>query len=391
MRVYFDHNATTCPSAAVLAAQADAAASLWANPSSRHEAGRRARDAVEIARRRVAALIAAQPDEIVFTSSGTEANNAAVLGPLGAVCARSPASVPLRVITSPLEHPSISAPLRRLEAAGVRVDRLPVDPAGRIDPADLQAALRQGPAELVTLSLCNHEIGNLYDLAALSQVARAHGVPVHCDAVQAVGRVPVDVGRLGVDLLSLSGHKLRGPRGVGALYCRRAAFPEAGAFAWLMQGGGQERGRRAGTESTPAIVGLGQACADAQGALSVEAAAVAALRDRLERQLLAIPGAVLHGDARAGGRAPGTCNVGFAGVEGDLLMMNLDLRGVAVSTGAACSSGSAEPSPVLLALGLLPEQALQGVRFSLGAGNTEAEVDEVAALVGEIVAHIRSL
>jgi cysteine desulfurase len=274
-----------------------------------------------------------------------------------------------------------------LAAEGFAVTRLPVDDQGRISPAALQAALARQPAALVSLALCNHELGNLYPIAELSALAHAAGALFHCDAVQAAGRMPVDVRALGIDLLTLSGHKLAGPKGVGALYCR--SLPSEPPLAPIIVGGQQEKGRRAGTENVLGIVGLGRACALAQSDFLPAAGRVAALRDRLEKGLLAVPGARRHGDP--GARVPGTANLAFAGVEGELLFMNLDLAGVAISTGAACSSGSPEPSPVLRALGLDPAAALEAVRFSLGPTNSEAEVDAVIALVVRTVAHIRGL
>lgn len=402
-RIYFDHNATSPLAKEVLSAIIDAGERCFANPSSLHAEGRRARQAVEEARGEVAKLLRAAPRDIVFTSGGTEGNNLAILGLLPAVRQRGG---PAHVISSPLEHPSVAAALARLESEGVAVTRLPVDDCGRITPAALQAALDRQPAALVSLALCNHELGNLYPIAELAAVAHAAGAWFHCDAVQAAGRVPIDVEALGVDLLTVSAHKLAGPKGVGALYCRErplhqppgsparsaaAPRPSAGelALAPLLLGGQQEKGRRAGTENVLGIIGFGRACQLARECSLPESAQVVALRDRLERQLLRIPGSRRHGDPAS--RAPGTANLAFAGVEGELLFMNLDLRGVAVSTGAACSSGSPEPSPVLLALGLPRREALEAVRFSLGRTNTAGEVDQVASWVQECVTHIRHL
>ncbi len=416
MRIYFDHNATTPPHPEVIQAIAQSMKGTWneavvplkdhlgghlkdlagirqpawGNPSSLHEEGRAARDAVEGARRRVAALIGASPEEIFFTSGGTEGNNTAVLG-----ACRQQVVLGERhgqVISSPLEHPSVIKAAVEASVDGAEgpaaVTWLPVDGQGRIDPEDLRRALRARQTLLVSLSRCNHELGNLYPIAELCRLSHEHGALFHCDAVQAAGRLPLDVNALGVDLLTMSGHKLHGPKGVGAVYCREGG--RKSALLWpLILGGQQEKGRRAGTENVPAIVGLGVACAMAAEGLPERVRFIAGLRDRLETQLLRIPGARLHGDGEEGRRAPGTCNVGFAGVEGELLMMNLDLCGVAVSTGAACSSGSTEPSPVLVALGLSEKEALEGVRFSLGVGNTAAEVDQVAAWVGESVARVR--
>lgn len=392
-RIYFDHNATTPLDPEVLAAMSAAGGRFFANPSSLHAEGRAARQAVEQARDEVAALLTAAPSEIVFTSGGTEGNNLAVLGAARAARQRGG---PAHVISSPLEHPSVRAALAQLRDEGFAITLLPVDAQGRLVPAVLRAALGAQPASLVSLSLCNHELGNLYPIAELARAAHAAGARFHCDAVQGAGRVPIDVRALEVDLLTLSAHKLAGPKGVGALYCRgagSAADPKAGAgelaIAPLLIGGEQEKGRRAGTENVPGIVGLGRACKLARERLQTAAVRIAGLRDRLEGRLLALPGARRHGDPEA--RAPGTANLAFAGVEGELLFMNLDLRGVAVSTGAACSSGSPEPSPVLLALGLGAGAALEAVRFSLGSTNTEVEVDQVAKWVEEIILQVRAL
>lgn len=390
MRIYLDHNATTPPDPRVIQAMTrglDLGAACWGNPSSAHEEGRAARAALEGARRQVAALLRAEPAEVIFTSGGTEGNNAAILA------VGQGGSRPAAVVSSPIEHPSVREALHSLAGRGVPVVLLPVDGQGCLDPEDLRQVLRERPVDLVSLSLCNHEIGNLAPIEDLARLCQEQGVPLHCDAVQAVGRVPVDFGalaELGLDRLTLSGHKFYGPKGIGALLCRER--PGRETLPSLLHGGGQEKGRRAGTENLPGALGLGEACRLAQEALTRgEPARLAALRDRLEAQLLQIPGARRHGDPRARWRAPGVSNLGFAGVEGEVLMMNLDLQGVAVSTGAACSSGTPKPSPVLLALGLAPEQALEAVRFSLGAGSTEEQVDRTAALVAEIVTRVRGL
>lgn len=387
-----------------------AACELWGNPSSPHREGRAARDALEQARRRVAGLLgivgqAGQVEggrwarHVLFTSGGTEGNNSAILG----LCARANGAAERReegcqqIITSPLEHPSVLAAVAACHAQGIPVTYLPVDARGRWDLVDLGRALQEGrgPA-LVTLALANHEIGNVYPIGAAARLCQERGALLHCDAVQAVGRIPVAVAELQVDALTCSAHKLGGPKGAGALVLSDAA---ARRLRPLLAGGRQEKGLRAGTQALPAVVGFGAACAlrgaaggPSRDPLDVMAARVAALRDRLEARLLrAIPGARVNGDARPGGRAPGTCNLAFAGVDGDLLMMALDLRGAAVSTGAACSSGSPEPSAVLRALGQEPAQAREAVRFSLGPGNDQAQIDQVAAWVEEIVAHIRGV
>jgi tRNA (5-methylaminomethyl-2-thiouridylate)-methyltransferase len=374
MGIYLDHNATTPLRPEVLAQMAAALARLPGNPSSAHAAGRAARAAIEGARAEVAALVGALPEEIVFTSGGTEGNALAILGLLrGARRGGRP-----HVVSSPLEHPSVLALLR---AADVELTLLPVGPDGSLDAEALRAALRPETA-FVTLALANHELGNIYDLAALSALARARGALVHADAVQAAGKIPIDVAALGVDALTLSAHKLHGPKGVGAIFLRRgAAFEPAGA------GGHQERERRAGTENVAGIVGLGVAARLARAELAGTAARVAGLRDRLAARLLAIPGARRHGAAL--GTLAGTLNVGFDGAPGQLVAAALDLEGIAVSTGAACTSGSLEPSPVLLALGLPPVQASEGLRFGLGRDTTVEEIDQAAALVEEIVVRVR--
>jgi cysteine desulfurase len=337
---------------------------------------------VEAARREVAALIGGLPEEIVFTSGGTEGDHLAIRGLARRAAAERARRGFAHVISSPLEHPAVAGALRALAQEGMEVTLLPVGSTGSIEPEDLRRALRDETV-LVTLALANHELGNVYPVAALAAEAHARGALFHTDAVQAVGRVPVDVRALGVDALTLSGHKLHGPKGVGALWLRQGLLADP-----LLGGGHQERERRAGTENVPGIVGLGAAARLAREELPAAASRIADLRDRLEARLLEIPGARVHGDREL--RVPGTSNVAFAGAPGELLLINLDLEGVCVSTGAACSSGTLEPSPVLLALGLLPAQAREALRLSLGAGNSEEEVDRVAALLPALVARVRA-
>jgi tRNA (5-methylaminomethyl-2-thiouridylate)-methyltransferase len=378
MSIYLDHNATTPPAPEVLDAMAAALRELPGNPSSPHGPGRAARAAIERARAEVAALVGATAEELVFTSGGTEGNELAIRGLLRARRAARGGTGRPHVVASPLEHPSV---LGALAAADVELTLLPVASAGTIDPQALRAALRPDTA-LVTLALANHELGNVYDLATLAEIAHRAGALFHADAVQAAGKIPVDVGLLGVDALTISAHKLHGPKGVGAIFLRRGApFDPAG------RGGHQERERRAGTENVAGIVGFGVAARLAATELSSEGARIAALRDRLEARLLAIPDSRRHGDPAGG--LPGTLNIGFAGAPGQLVAAALDLEGVAVSTGAACTSGSLDPSPVLLALGLSLQEASSALRFGLGRGTTLEEIDCAAALVGEIVARVR--
>lgn len=348
------------------------------NPSSIHALGRAARDALERAREEVGALIGASSG-VVFTSGGTEAD---FLGVLGAARAARAAGRPPRVVSSPLEHPAVRGALETLSDEGFEVMLLPVDEKGRVEQGDLAEALRGGAA-LVTLALSNHELGNVYDIAALAELAHAHGALFHSDGVQAAGRMSIDVHALGVDLLSLSGHKMHGPKGIGALWVKPGVeiFP-------LWKGGHQEKGLRPGTENVVGIVGLGEACRLARTEGISCAESVSALRDRLEQGLLAIPGARVNGDRER--RVPGTTNMALASAPGELVVIALDLAGVAASTGAACASGSMEPSPVILALGQPPDRAAEAVRFSLGRDNTQDEVDEVISLLPVIVERIRA-
>jgi tRNA (5-methylaminomethyl-2-thiouridylate)-methyltransferase len=378
MGIYLDHNATTAPAPEVLEAIAAALRDLPGNPSSPHGPGRAARAAIEAARAEVAALLGATAEEIVFTSGGTEGNELALRGLLGARRA-APGGGRLHVVSSPLEHPSVLGALAA--APDVELTLLPVATDGTIDPEALRAALRPDTA-LVTLALANHEIGNVYDLAALAAIARAVGALVHADAVQAAGKIPIDVAALGVDALTISAHKIHGPKGAGAVFLRRGApFEPPG------RGGHQERERRAGTENVAGIVGFGVAARLARAELVTGAARISSLRDRLDARLRNIPGFRRHGAPRAA--LPGTLNVGFAGAPGQLVAAALDLEGVAVSTGAACTSGSVDPSPVLLALGLSREEAACGLRFGLGRGTTPEEIDRAAALSSEVVARVR--
>jgi cysteine desulfurase len=378
-RIYLDHNATTRPDPRVLLAMRPHLEDAFGNPSSLHEEGRRARDAVERARSHVAALLCGATTGIVFTSGGTESDWLGIVG--GARAARK-AGKPPRVVTSPLEHPCVRGATEALAQEGFEVVAVPVDSLGRIDPAEVQKAAREGAA-LLSFALANHELGNLYDLATIADIAHRAGALVHCDAVQAVGKCAVDVGSLGVDLLSLSAHKIHGPKGVGALWIRRGIELNP-----VVRGGHQERGLRPGTENVAGVVGLGEAARLAREGGLQGAGRIAALRDRLERGALAIAGARRAGDPEH--RVGNTTNLAFAGAPGELVVMSLDLEGVAVSTGAACTSGSLEPSPVILALGQRREQAAEAVRFSLGSQNTDDDVDRVLALLPHLVARVRA-
>jgi len=377
-RIYLDHNATTRPDPAVREEMLSCLDDVYGNPSSLHSFGQEAQRVVDRSRKRAAKLIGAAPDEIIFTSGGTEANNLAVCGIAGSLGDRK-----RHIITTTIEHQALLHPCGYLERQGFEVTYLPVDENGLVDPQDLTSALREDTA-LVSVMLANNDVGTIQPLAEVCSIAGAREVLVHTDAVQAVGKIPVSVEKLGVDMLSFSGHKLYGPKGIGALYVRRGS-----PLTPLLYGGHQERRLRPGTENVPAMAGLGKACELAATRLDDHYQLVRGLRDRFERAILAqVEGARINGHPTL--RLSNTSNVSFAGVEGEMLAINLDLFGIAVSTGAACSAADHEPSHVLLAMGRSAEEALTSVRFSFGPENTAEDVDYVAELVGHIVGHLRS-
>jgi len=375
MRIYLDHNATTPPRPEVVEAMAAALYERWGNPSSTHAEGAAARAALERAREQVANLVGAAVRDVVFTSGATEANNMALRGML----AISPGR---HVVTTTIEHPSIEEPLCALAEEGVRVTRVPVDADGRLDPEAVAAALRDDTA-LLSVILANNETGVVQDAAKLAEHAHARGIPVHLDATQAVGKLPVDAVALGADLLSGTAHKLNGPKGVGFLVDRtRSTLPA------LVRGGPQERRRRGGTENVAGVVGLGVACALAYVELEDRHRHVSSLRDALWRGLLTrIPRLRRNGEAARS--LPNTLSVEFEGANGEVLLEALDLEGIAVSAGAACHSGSIEPSGVLMAMGRTPEQARGTLRFSLGPSNTSAEIERVLELMPALVVRVR--
>ena len=377
-----DHNATTPLDPRVRASMGELLdREDLGNPSSQHGRGRQAREVVEAARRRVAAAVEAEPLGVTFTSGGTEANNLAILGVARALAA---AGRPHGVLTSPLEHPSVGAAIDVLAREGHMVERVEVDARGRIDPDMVAARLRAEPRlGLVSLAAANHELGNAYEVAEVARAAReaSPGVVVHTDAVQAVGKLPVSLAGWGVDLMSVSAHKLGGPAGVGALVHHRALKLQA-----LRHGGAQERGRRPGTEATLLVHGFGHAISLAAAEQGARHEHMAARRARLVEGLRALGGRI-HGDPDH--HTGNTVNVGFEGSEGELVMMNLDLAGIAVSTGAACSAGVPEPSPVLLALGQAVPMAREAVRMSLSPSTTDADIDAVLAAVAEALPRVR--
>ena len=384
--VYADHAATTAPAPEVVAAMMPFLGEDFGNASSVHRRGERAREAIEAARERVAALIGAAAEEIVFTASGSEANNLALKGTLLAAAEASAEPGPRRrLVISAIEHPSVLETARHLEARGHPLTIVPVEPDGVLDPARLERAL--GPdVALVSVMWVNNEIGTVQPVARIAEIAHRAGAKLHCDAVQAVGKLPVSVADAGVDLLSLAGHKFHGPPGVAALYVRRRT-----RLVPLVHGGHQERSRRAGTENLAGVVGLGAAAERAAGWLRTDGPGrLAALGERLRRGLVAaVPLAVANGDPER--RLPAIVNVRFEGADGEAVLHELDRAGITVSTGSACSAATPGPSHVLMALGLRPEDAHASVRFSLGEDNTEEDVEFVLANVPPVVERLRAL
>ena len=377
-RFYFDHNATTPVAPEVLEAMTACLGQVYGNASSIHHFGQAAKERMEAARRQLAALMGCSAADIVFTSGGTESDNMAILG---AVRARGGAR---HVVTSAIEHPAVLGPCQQLEREGVQVTRLRVGPSGVLDPAEVRRALRPDTA-LVSIMHANNELGVVQPIAEISRIAREAGVPLHVDGVQALGKIPVDVETLGVDLYSMSGHKLYAPKGVGALYVRKGT-----RLAPTVFGGHHERDRRPGTENVPGIAAFGVACELAGRTLAAESERLAALRDRLENNVLSrISGAGING--RHAIRTPNTSNIYFDGIGGEAMVIALDLRGFAVSTGSACSSGAITPSHVLTALGLSADRARSSLRFSLGRTTTAEQVDALVDAVEASVAHLRRI
>ena len=378
-RVYFDNNATTAVAPEVFEAMKPYFLDDYGNASSIHLRGQRARSAVEASREQLARLLNARPSEIVFTSGGTESDNQSLFGIVGAS-----SSEVKHVITTTIEHSAVLHTMKELEKRGVRVTYVPVGPSGVVDPAGVEKAI--GPdTVLISVMHANNEIGTIQPLEEIGRIAREHDVYFHTDAVQSVGKIPVDVERLGVDLLSLSAHKLHGPKGVGALYVRKGTILRP-----LMYGGHHERDRRPGTENVPGIVGLGKAAELAGAHLADGMERVGRLRDLLEEGILSwVPLATVSGDTSR--RLPTTSNISFDYIEGEGFVIAMDLKGVECSTGAACSSGSVEPSHVLTAIGRKPEQARSSIRFSLGRFNTCEDVDYALEVLPRVVEQLRSL
>jgi cysteine desulfurase len=380
MRVYFDYNATTPLAHEVRDAIVRTMDDVYGNASSVHHFGQQAKAAIDEARSAVAALINADAAEIVFTSGGTESDNFAIRG----VAEASEAAGRRHLIASAIEHEAVLNTLKALARRGWQTTTLPVDPSGIVSPDRLREAMTKGTA-LVSVMHANNEIGTVQPIAELAEIAHADGALMHTDAVQSVGKVPVDVRALGVDLLSLSAHKFNGPKGAGALWIKRGT-----RMTPTMTGGKHERNRRAGTENVPGLVGLGVAARLASKKLASEGVRVAALRDRLEEGILRnVTGTAVNG-ARSP-RVPNTTNISFDRVEAESLLIALDLEGIAVSTGSACSSGTLEPSHVLRAMGLPPHRTQNSLRFSLGSFSTEEEVEHVIEVLPRLVEKLRGL
>ena len=376
---YFDHNATTPVSPEAMEAMVQCLGQVYGNASSIHRFGQSAKQKLEAARRQVASLINAPSTSIVFTSGGTESDNLAILGTV-----RAAGDGRRHVVTSSVEHPAVLASCRQLEREGYAVTCLRVGASGAVNPDDLRAVLRPETA-LVTVMHANNETGVIQPVAEICKIAHAAAVPVHVDGVQALGKIPVDVDALGVDLYTVSAHKIYAPKGVGALYIRKGTKLAATTF-----GGHHERERRAGTENVPGIAAFGAAADACAVQLAADAERIGNLRDRLEAAVLErIPGSGVNGSRW--NRVPNTTNLYFEGIDGEALTIALDLRGFAVSTGAACSSGAIAPSHVLTAMGFPADRARASMRFSLGRGNTVEQVDALVEALSASVAHLRRI
>ncbi|UCH50565.1 MAG: cysteine desulfurase NifS [Chloroflexota bacterium] len=378
-RIYLDYAATTPTHPEVMKAMLPYFTDSFGNPSSIHSFGQEARDAIEKARNQVATLIGAKDDEIVFTGSGTEADNFALKGVVSAKQDKGN-----HIITSPIEHHAVLETCKFLEKQGFSVTYVPVDGYGMVDPSDVKKAITNKTI-LISIMHANNEVGTIEPVAEIANIARESEIYFHTDAVQGVGHIPVDVDNLNVDLLSISGHKLYGPKGIGALYIRKGT-----RVSPFMHGGGQEKGKRASTENVPAIVGLGKATEIAYREMPEEAQKLTALRDQLiEGILKSIEYTQLNGHPQR--RLPNNANVSINYVEGESMLLNLDLAGICASTGSACSSEELEPSHVLVAMGLPHLQAHSSLRFSLGKWTTDEDINQVLNVLPGIVSKLRAM
>ena len=378
-RIYLDHAATTPTSGKVLEAMLPFFTEISGNASAVYGDGRDARKAVERARKQTAEAIGAEPREIIFTAGGSESDNLAIKGTAFAMKEQG-----RHIITTAVEHPAVLNTCKWLEKQGFEVSYIPPDTAGRIDPEDVRRAIRRDTI-LISVMAANNEIGTIEPVAEIGAIAREHGILFHTDAVQAVGSIPVNVRTWNADLLSLSAHKFYGPKGIGAMYLRRGTRLDP-----LIHGGEQERGLRAGTENVPGIVGLGQAIQDAAAGLAENAEKVRMLRDRLMNGIReAIPDVKVNGSEE--NRLPNNCSLSFDRIDGEALLLRMDLAGIAGSSGSACTAGSQEISHVLKAIGLTDGQAKGSLRLTTGTGNTEDEISQAISAVKEIVEDLRRL
>ena len=378
-RIYADNAATTKISQTAMKAMISAMENSYGNPSSIHQIGMAANDALQTAREQIARCLGCMPKEIFFTSGGTESDNQAIVSAamLGAKQNKR------HIISTAFEHHAVLHTLRRLKEQGFEIQLLDVGAEGNITAAQVEEAIRPDTC-LVTVMFANNEIGSILPIAEIGEVCRAHGVLFHTDAVQAAGHIPVNVKKQNIDMLSLSAHKFHGPRGIGALYVKRGI-----ELTSLMEGGGQERGKRPGTENLPAIMGMAAALKEECTLMEQNEAKVIAMRDRLIQGLSQIPYSILNGSREK--RLPGNVNFCFEGVSGESLLLLLDSRGICASSGSACASGALDPSHVLLALGLAPEIAQGSLRISLDISNTEEEIDYMLEVIPQVVEQLRGM
>ena len=378
-RIYADNAATTKISQTAMKAMISAMENSYGNPSSIHQIGMAANDALQTAREQIARCLGCMPKEIFFTSGGTESDNQAIVSAamLGAKQNKR------HIISTAFEHHAVLHTLRRLKEQGFEIQLLDVGAEGNITAAQVEEAIRPDTC-LVTVMFANNEIGSVLPIAEIGEACRAHGVLFHTDAVQAAGHIPVNVKKQNIDMLSLSAHKFHGPRGIGALYVKRVI-----ELTSLMEGGGQERGKRPGTENLPAIMGMAAALKEECTLMEQNEAKVTAMRDRLIQGLSQIPYSILNGSREK--RLPGNVNFCFEGVSGESLLLLLDSRGICASSGSACASGALDPSHVLLSLGLAPEIAQGSLRISLDISNTEEEIDYMLEVIPQVVEQLRGM
>lgn len=376
--VYLDNNATTTVAPEVLEAMLPYFSELYGNPSSMHTFGGQVGQKVRLAREQVAVLLGASSDEIIFTSCGSESDNAAIRSALTVQPGKR------HIVTSRVEHPAVRALCAHLKTEGYRITELPVDSEGRLDMEQYRRSLTQDTA-IVSLMWANNETGVIFPVEDAAELAHARGIPFHTDAVQAVGKIPISLRKSSIDMLSISGHKLHAPKGIGVLYVRRGT-----RFSPFLIGGHQEKGRRGGTENTPSIIGLGKACELAASNIETENVRVRRLRDRLEQELLRrVPNSRVNGDRV--NRLPNTTNISFEFVEGESILLMMDQFGICASSGSACTSGSLQPSHVLRAMGVPFTMAHGSIRFSLSVYNNDIEIDFVSDKLPPIVESLRTM